>query len=302
LNNDIGAIVSYTGTQPQYITPPIVPPEIYAHLLTLKNAAYDQAGISQLSATSQKPAGLNSGKALREYNDIESDRFMTVGQAYENLYLDVARLMIGEAKKIFKEDKKFSVMYPGKKFVETIAWKDVDLEEDQYVMQIFPVSKLPDEPAGRLQTIQEMMQAGLVSPQTGRKLLDYPDLESEESLANAEEELLHDMLEKVIDKGEYTPPEPTDNLQLAQKMVLEYIARGRKDGLEEEKLDMLRTFLTQVQVLVQKATTPPPPAPGAAPGGPPGAPPQPGAAGVPQASPVAPPSSDLIQNVPGITG
>jgi hypothetical protein len=47
-----------------------------------------------LSAAAQKPAGLDSGKALREYNDIESDRFMTIGQAYERYYLQLAKLDI----------------------------------------------------------------------------------------------------------------------------------------------------------------------------------------------------------------
>lgn len=283
LNNELGAIVNYTGTQPSYITPPMVPPELYNHLLTLKNAAFEQSGVSQLSAASKKPDGLNSGKALREYNDIESDRFQVVGQNYEKLFLDVADLMITEAKKLYEEDKKFSVNVPGKKFIETIKWKEVDMEEDQYSLQAFPVSKLPDDPAGRLQTIQEMLSAGLISPQSGRRLLDYPDLDAEESLANAEEDLLHMMLEKIVEEGEegYQSPEPTDNLQLAQKLVLEYIAKGRREGLEDEKLEMLRTWNTQVQLLVQSASQP-------------AQQPLQGPQGAPPANPQAPPTSDLL--------
>jgi hypothetical protein len=83
INNAIGALIHYNGdTPPQYVTPPMVQSEICQHLLTLKNAAFEQIGGSQLAAASQKPAGLNSGVALREYNDIESDRFQTIGKAY----------------------------------------------------------------------------------------------------------------------------------------------------------------------------------------------------------------------------
>src|SRR5271166_238320 len=74
MNNDIGTLINYTGTPPNYVVPPMVQPEVYQHLQTLKNSAFEQAGISQLSAAAKKPDGLDSGKALREYNDIESDR------------------------------------------------------------------------------------------------------------------------------------------------------------------------------------------------------------------------------------
>lgn len=287
LNNDIGSVISYTGTAPTYITPPIVPPEIYQHLVTLKTSAYEQAGISQLSAASNKPAGLNSGKALREYNDIESDRFMTVGHAYEQFYLDIAKLMIIEAKKIYSDGMDLSVIVPGKKFLETIKWSEVEMEDDSYVMQCYPVSKLPDEPAGRLQTVQELMQAGLVSPQSGRRLLDYPDLEEEEGLANAQEDLLHKILDNIAENGVYEAPEPTDNLQLAHKLVLEYISKGRENNLDEDKLELLQTFLTQVQFLEQSAAAASQPLPQQGPDA---------AGGAAPANPAPAPTSDLLNS------
>ena len=292
LNNDIGSIINYTGAKPEYVIPPIVPPEIYQHVTTLKNAAYEQAGVSQLSANSQKPAGLNSGKALREYNDIESDRFMLAGQAYEQFFLDVADLMIDAAKEIYEDDKAFSVNVPGKKFVETIKWKDVNMEEDQYIMQCFPVSKLPDEPAGRLQTVVELMQAGLVSPDSGRRLLNYPDLESEDSLAVAQEDLLHKILEEIVEDEKYTTPEPYFNLALAEKLVLEYLAQGHLDNLEQEKMNMLNTFKDQVQLMAGKYQ-PQAPSPALDPNAPPAMPDDAAAA---MGNPTATPTAELLQN------
>jgi len=60
LNNDIGSIIR-GSTEPKYLTPQVVPAEYYAHIERIVRLAYDQSGVSQLSATSQKPAGLNSG-------------------------------------------------------------------------------------------------------------------------------------------------------------------------------------------------------------------------------------------------
>lgn len=292
LNNDIGAIISYTGVEPKYVVPPIVPMELYTHLQTLKNSAYEQAGISQLSASSQKPAGLDSGKALREYNNIESDRFMTTGQAYEAYYLELARLAVDCAKEIFEEDGKFSVKVPGHRFINTIDWKDVDLDDDEYVLKMFPVSSLPQDPAGRLATVQEYAQAGYLSPRAARKLLDFPDLEQVEDLANAQEEYLNEILEKIIDDGEFTPPEPFDDLGLARELALQYYSQGKCNGLEEEKLDLLRQFMDQLDVLEQKAVQAMQPPAGAAG-------PAAGGGGKPQAVPAQPPVSDLLPNAPG---
>jgi hypothetical protein len=288
LNNDIGAIIA-GNEPPQYIVPPIVQPEVYSHIQTIKTMAYEQAGISQLSAAAQKPAGLNSGKALREYNDIESDRFMTVGQEYERFFMQLAKLSVGVAKDIYEREGSYKVKVPGKKFVETIDWKDVDLQEDQYTMKIFPVSSLPNEPAGRLQTIQEYIQAGFITPRAGRRLLDFPDLEQIEDLQNASEEWIHEVLERIVDDGVYTPPEPYDDLNLASELGLQYYAQGKSLGLEEEKLQLLRNFMAQVNLLKQKALPPPPPVAGGAPG----------ATGVPQANPQPTPTNDMIPNVPG---
>lgn len=281
VNNEIGAIIQ-GDEPPQYLISPVVPPEYYSHLVTLKNSAYEQAGISQLSANSQKPAGLNSGKALREYNDIETDRFMTTGQAYERFFLDLSKLTVDCARDTYSRNKKFKVKVPGKKFIETIDWKDVSLEDDEFYLKIFPISSLPNDPTGRLQTIQEYVQAGFITPRTARRLLDMPDLEQIEDLANSTEDYLHDILEKIVDEGIYTPPEPQDDLPLARELALEYYAQGKCNGLEEEKLDQLRTFMTQIDVLSQKAQ---PPAI---------------SQGMPQAQPLPPPQSDLIPNVSGV--
>lgn len=284
INNDIGTMIFYNGKAPEYVVPPIVPMEMYSHLRDLKNAAFEQVGVSELSAASQKPAGLNSGKALREFNDIESDRFMTVGQSFERFFLDLARLSVWCAKKIFERKETYAVKVPGKKFIQTIDWKDINLTEDEYVMKIFPVSSLPNDPAGRLQTVQEYVQAGFIDPITARKLLDFPDLEQVENLANAQEDWINQVLEKIVDEGKYVGPEPEMNLGLAKTLTLQYIADGHNNGLDDDRMGLLRDFNTALGVLMAKAAPPPLPGPGA---------------GAPQASPMPAPQSDLIPNVPG---
>lgn len=283
-DNMIGTIMEYAGdTAPQYVVPQLVQPEIYSHLENMIQKGYQLPGVSQLSASSLKPMGIDSGKALRAVDDIQVQRFQTVAQSYERFAVDVSRNDVSVAKDIYKDVRDLSVRVPGKRFIETIKWKEVDMEDDEYHLQVYPVSKLPNDPEGRLATIQEMMQSGLMSPETGRRQLDFPDLESEENLANATTDYLHKILDDIVDSGKFTAPDGYDRLPKAKELALEYYAKGKLNNLAEDRLELLRQFMKQIDFLMPM---------GAA-----GGMPQPPMA--PQANPEPTPTSPLIPNIPG---
>jgi hypothetical protein len=253
LNNKIGGIVKYAGTKPSYESVGTIPGELFSHLDRLYNRAYEIAGVSQLSARSLKPAGLDSGKALREFNDIESERFLEVGKRYERMYMDAARIMIDMARDCYQEDPEFNVKAKGKGFIETIKWEDVDMEEDKFMMDIFPTSSLSTTPAGRLQDVQELLQAGFISKEDGMKLLDFPDLEQANSLYNADIDNIERQIESMIDDSIYEPPEPYQNLDMAkQKAQMAYL-KYRSEGAPEENLELLRRYMEDCQDLLEKA-------------------------------------------------
>ena len=284
LNNDVGAIINYTGTPPQYVTPPMIQQDIYPYVDSLIQKGYQQEGVSQLSAASLKPMGLNSGAALRNYDQIGEDRFLFTMQLVEEFNLEVARQMIEVAKDLGSYKAKF----PGTFTFEEIDWKDVKLKEYEYVLKAFPTSSLPDEPAGKLETVTEYMQAGLISPRAGRRLLAMPDVEMSDKLANAKENLLHKIFEDILDKGEYVPPEPQMDLMLAQELFQDYYNFALLNNCPDDKLNLIREFNDQVNDLIQASQ--PPPMPGPMPGaGPEG--------NAPMASPVPPPQNPMIPNI-----
>lgn len=253
-DNMIGTILEYAGdTAPQYIVPQLVQPEIYSHIENMKQSGYQLVGVSQMSAGSMKPQGLDSGRAIRAYDDVQVERFQTTSQGYEYLFVDLAKISIAAARNAYAQDPKLSAKVPGKRFIQTINWKDVDLADDEYQLQIYPVSKLPKDPEGRLQTIQEMAQAGFIDAQTARRLLDYPDLEAEENLANASIDYLHKALDGIVEDGVFTPPSSDDDLVAARKLALEYLETGKLNDLEEEKLELLRRFIAQIDAMTAKA-------------------------------------------------
>ena len=284
INNEIGTMIN-SDEMPQYLVPPIVQPEIYSRLKECKNEAYEIFGMSQLSASSQKPAGLDSGKALRTYNNIETERFMTIGKAYEQMYLDAAELVIDCAKDIVEEYGSLNVKAPNSKVIEDIDFKDINLDEEDYIMKMFPISSLPSDPEGRLQAIQERVQAGMMTPRQASRLMDYPDDEAWGQLQSAREDWLHECFEKIIYDGKLVSPEPEDDLELAHKMFLDYYAYAKVNNVEDKKLQMLIQFDDLVKGLIAKAMPPAPPMLPMAPDG---------SGGPTQAVPQPAPQSDLL--------
>lgn len=283
-NNDVGVIVNYTGTKPIYEVAPCVPQEMYAQLQRLIDYGFQQEGVSALDASAQKPAGLDSGEAIRSYDDISTDRMASISRVYDNVFVDLAYLITDKAKDIAERDGSYQTVYPNKNGTKEIDLPKADLLRDSFVIQCFNMSSLPRDPAGRMAKITEMIQAGMISIKEGRRLLDYPDLEQVERLANASEERIFQILDEIVEDAEYTPPDPFMDLQLANDLSVQYYNLYSSAKLEPEKSEMLRNFFKQVQALKQAAQPPQPQMPMA------------GAPNTPQASPQPQAQSPLVPN------
>lgn len=293
ITNDVSSVAHYVGTPPVFQVVQPVASEYFNRLAALKQEAYEMVGISQLSASSKNPLGQGaSGAALRNFHDIESERFVLTGQAYENFHLDVVTLAVDEVKRIIdrqklakKKDPKVKVGYKTKAFsrkegVQELNWTEIDLDTESTVLQCFPASALPSEPGARMQTVVEWTQGGLIDKDAALDLLDFPDLEGEVALTTSPKRLLSKICEQMLETGEYQSPEPNFNLGLGIHIAQNYYNWGKLTGLSDDKLECLRSFIADCARLTQAAMPPPPMDPSAV-------------QGVPQ----APPTSPLLPNV-----
>lgn len=299
INNEIGSIVYYAGTKPEFYTPKTVHEEFFRHLEWLIRSSFEEAGISQLSATSRLPAGLDggSGKALREYNDLETERFILIAQQYENSFLETARQYIDLAREMEEEGEDMDVVAESRRFVESIAWSDVALDKNEYVMQMFPTSMLPQTPAGKLAYVQELINGGFIDQLWGLSLLEFPDVEGYTSLKLAPLDDLMSTLDLMLYKGEFTPPEPFQDLKLGVQIFQQAYLRAKKDGAPDSRLDLIRRWIAMADKMTSIATNAASATPLANPtsqGGaplavpPPGAPPMPAPPGTPPQMAAAP--------------
>ncbi len=261
INNQMGGIKRYFGTPPIFMNPTAMGPEIYQYLQTLYQRAFEITGISQMSAQSQKPAGLDAAVALREMQNIETERFMNVAQRYEDMHLEIARMAIRMTKDLYEGDseagleptKDLAINAVDKEFMRKIKWKDVHLDEDKYVIRCFPTNLLPTTPAGKLETVQELMQAGLLEREDGISLLDFPDTKAVTGRMTAARDDVLRLIYLMLEEGKYFTPEPYMNLDLAKKLTQSEYNKARTQDAPEDRLELLRRFMDEADAMMQQA-------------------------------------------------
>jgi hypothetical protein len=87
-------------------------------------------------------------------------------------------------------------------------------------------------------------------------------------------------MDGIVEDGKFSPPDEFTDLQLAQKIVVQYYNLYEPSKLAESRVQMLRDYQKRLNDLVQAAMPPAPPA------------------GAPQALPESLPANPMIPNVP----
>ena len=144
LNDDIDNIVKYNsaGNKPEVYVPQVMPPEVYRQLWDLYAKAYEIEGISQLAAQAVKPAGIESGAALRSLGDTQAKRHMVAHHQVERFYLNASKCFIAAARRLAAKKPDLVVKSAQKTFFEVAKYADYALEEDQYALRVYPTSAL----------------------------------------------------------------------------------------------------------------------------------------------------------------
>lgn len=245
----IGTVVVTKGQRPTTQIPPANSPEVYQHIDRRKSASFEESGVNRMMAHGSKPAGLDSGAALRELRDQTTQRFAMQEKAFEQLVLDVYVLVVacakslGEAAPVVVRKAKFGP----KKF----KWSDVDMGEVR--VQIAAASTLSRTPAGRYQTALEWAQAGVITTDEWRKLTQHPDLDHILSMYTQGMESVEADIEAIRD-GHVVMPEPYGNLLLMTRAGQMAYLRDRDNKAPEEVLEGLRQYIVQAAYMLKGAT------------------------------------------------
>jgi hypothetical protein len=268
MTNQEFEIFPYTGgTRPPVIAAvePISP--TYAQMLEyLYGKAFELTGVNQLSAQSQKPPGL-SGIAIQHYNDLQSARHQHLGQSWERLFIHAANRMIHIARQIDERgDGSYKVMAQDDKGLEAIKWSDVSLDDDKFVIQAWPASLLPNTPHGKYQAVSELSQAfPQLQPHAFELMTDIPDLDAVSGRINAPYQMVSLIICEILKGGKYIAPEPFYNLEYGVEQMQFAYVKAQIDGVNETRLEKMRTWIKQAIDLMPPPEPSPMPPPEALP-------------------------------------
>jgi hypothetical protein len=256
MNNEIGSAFRWSGERPEWTTLVGVPGDVKEHIENLYEKSFQRTGLSNLAAFGEKPANISSGKGLREYNDIETERFAVISQGYEQAYLDLWALTIDAAEELASQDKKFSVTALDKSMIEKIAWADIDMAKDSYVLQTFPASMLSKNPSGRYDDVTDMMDRGLLDKESATELLQFPDIEGYFIEANSPKKNIRTVIEMIVDKGIYYPPNEYQALEMGIKIMNNMLLYYTDRELEPERLELFGRWISDAQALLMPPVPP----------------------------------------------
>lgn len=201
------------GTQPPTL---LSPGAIFLDMAQLEEIyiqrVWNLAGISQLSVASQKPGGLNSGTAIQNFTDVESERFAVPGRSWERLHIDVGKLLVACAEKIAASDaskaKKLKAM-GGKDTLQTVSFADARMGDNPHKIRVFPVSQLSNAVAAKIDEIEKMVNAGMIADMDdARELADIPDLKRYHSITSAGRRLVRKLIDNALKYGIAKSPTP----------------------------------------------------------------------------------------------
>ena len=226
--------------------------------------------MSQLAAQQMKPAGLNSGKALRVYAESEDARFLAAYQAKETAVVDLAELYSRRAQAMLEsgEDVNLSVRLAKDSQLHKLEWKDADL--DSFKVLVLPASSLATTLAGRIEDIQDLEALGLITDtEQKRQLLQIPDLKADSAISLAPRQLILKTLQvDIMKEGKAISPEPYWPMELCAQLGAQVLCYAQLHNYPASTCDILREWN---RTALAYLNPPQPPAP-VLPGGPPPAP------------------------------
>lgn len=244
-------ILRYTGNPPVFMPDPDPPASLFQERERKKAAAFEQLGMSMLMAQSKKPSGLDSGVAQREFKDTQSERYMDIGQAWDEFWVEVGEQIMLSLEDLASKVKGCRVRVPVGGKLSEIKLSEIDWQENRYRIATKPSGLLPREPAGRLEMIKEISQLFPDSLAMLSKHMNDYDVDDALSLVSAPVSAIQADIDEMLDGKPGVLPEPFLDLQLAKNMVLQSYQKIKSQNAPEEIQQYHRNYLQACHALIE---------------------------------------------------
>jgi len=236
--------------------------DLRADIGAITQETFMQVGISQSQLQGQKPAGVSSGRAIRLAEDIGSRRHVDNVRQYERFFVGIVKMVERLNDIAASKNPSYSVVSletrGRSEMLNVVEWKEVQTA-NQSTVRMFPVSSLGSTPAGKMESVQELVSGGYLSKPYALKLLDFPDLDSAMSLELVDLDLVHWQLDRIQDGEVGVMPLPIQNFEMAfeesRKVILQCEMMEADDSVKSEMMRFRKT----IERMMKIAAPPPPP-------------------------------------------
>lgn len=254
------------GFAPTFEILPTVARELYDERVRIKQEMRGAVGLGEYSNASL-PSGnrLDSSKAVREANAIQDDRLVDPAQRYEEFHLNCYKMMMKVMGKYAPKDasgKPKTVLWHGggkMQYSESIDWSELDLSDekgDYYTLQIEPSSAFSMMPSAMLDTLEDQLSRGLITPDDYKNALATPDTEAQLNVSTASARNIEVTVDRLLD-GKYVPPKPEQDLVTAvQRVTISFLSLDTDydiDTVPVEIYSIHRDWIAAAQAILDQA-------------------------------------------------
>lgn len=257
LNNRVGNVITYkatsdmSGSPVTVATPNFIDSQYIELINNLKETAYEMVGISQLSAQSKKPSGLNSGIALQTVEDVESERFEEQLNQVIRCYVEIAKTCL----RVFPKEETILPDTPNRL---DVRWKDIVDEEKKMQIQFSAADSLSKDPSTKLQQLQQLAQVGVIPQERIAQFMELPDLEGGYSLSNNAINAVLSVIRDCIESDNFDVPDyipiPMLKTEIINTQLSLRAANFKKNQEDIEKLNQLYNVVVQMEQQMNQPT------------------------------------------------
>ena len=136
------------------------------------------------------------------------------------------------------------------------------MDQREYRLRMYPISNLSRQPSAKFEQILSMAQFGLADKPTLRRLLDMPDIDAEEDLANAPRDAVDMQLYEMVESRRYTSPSQYIDPMMAQERAKLFLAKCMVDKVPQKKLELIQQYIEECAAIIAAMQAPEQAAPG----------------------------------------
>lgn len=257
LNNRVGNVITYkatsdmSGSPVTVATPNFIDSQYIELINNLKETAYEMVGISQLSAQSKKPTGLDSGVALQTMENVESERFEEQLNQVIRCYVEIAKTCL----RVFPKDETILPDTPNRL---DVRWRDIVDEEKKMQIQFSAADSLSKDPSTKLQQLQQLAQVGVIPRERIAQFMELPDLEGGYSLSNNAINAVLSVIRDCIESDNYDVPDyipiPMLKTEIINTQLSLRAANFTRNQKDIEKLNQLYNVVVQMEQEMNQPT------------------------------------------------